>query len=86
MSQIRTILQDNKLDKIMFDEAEQAIKDYIAKEMADEYRRGYNDNARDCYCNSPGATEGVLAHHHLMDDGKSHNIRPEFQRQRLEKA
>jgi len=40
------------------------------------YRKGYNDNARDCYCNSPGATEGVLPHKHLLDDGESHNIRP----------
>ena len=49
------------------------------EQLKDEaYRKGYNDNARDCYCDSPGATDGVLAHHHLMDDGKSYNIRPDI--------
>ena len=49
----------------------------ITTMLNEAYRKGYNDNARDCYCDSPGATEGVLAHHHLMDDGKSHDIRPD---------
>ena len=49
----------------------------ITTQKQEAYRQGYNDNARNCYCDSPGATEGVLPHKHLMDDGESHDIRPE---------
>jgi hypothetical protein len=54
------------------------LKQSITTLLEREYRKGYNDNARDCYCDSPGVTDGVLPHHHLMDDGKSHNIRPDI--------
>lgn len=43
-----------------------------------EYQKGYNDNARNCYCDSPGATQGVIPHHHLITDGESHDIRPDI--------
>lgn len=36
------------------------------------YRKGYNDNARDCPCDK----FSVKPHQHLMDDGKSYNISP----------
>lgn len=47
---------------------------------AEAYRQGYNDNAKNCYCDSPGATEGVIPHKHIMGDGESHDIRPDVQR------
>ena len=31
----------------------------ITTQKQEAYRQGYNDNARNCYCDSPGATEGV---------------------------
>jgi len=60
-------------------EARSLIQSEISKREQQAYNKGYNDNARDCYCDSPGATEGVLAHHHLATDGESHNIRPDVQ-------
>lgn len=57
----------------------QALTSWKDKEVMAAYRQGYNDNSRDCYCDSPGATEGVLAHRHLMDDGESHNIKPDVE-------
>lgn len=56
----------------------QAILTHIDTVCREAYRKGYNDNARDCYCDSPGATDGVITHHHLLDDGESHNIRPDL--------
>lgn len=44
--------------------------------IADREREAYNSNARDCFCDSPGATENVIPHHHLITDGESHDIRP----------
>ena len=54
------------------------LKALIANQVKEAYKKGYNDNARNCYCDSPGATEGVLPHKHLMDDGESHDIRPDI--------
>jgi hypothetical protein len=39
-----------------------------------EYRHGYNDNARDCFCED----FKLAPHHHLLDDGVSHNIKPDI--------
>lgn len=39
-----------------------------------EYRRGYNDNARDCMCDALP----MSPHHHLMDDGESRHIKPDI--------
>lgn len=64
-------------DKIDYDATEK-IKALISDQVAEAYRKGYNDNARDCYCDSKGATEGILPHKHLMDDGESHAIRPDI--------
>jgi hypothetical protein len=55
-----------------------ALLAWVNDEKEKAYRKGYNDNARDCYCDSPGATEGVIPHHHLMDDGKSYKILPDI--------
>ena len=38
-----------------------------------EYRKGYNDNARDCFCED----FKLAPHHHLIDDGESHDIKPD---------
>jgi len=46
--------------------------------LIEAYRKGYNDNARDCYCDSKKAIESIIPHKHLMDDGKSHSIRPDI--------
>ena len=62
-----------------YEKAIQALTSWKDKEVMAAYRQGYNDNSRDCYCDSPGATEGVLAHRHLMDDGESHNIKPDVE-------
>lgn len=40
----------------------------------ESYRKGYNDNARDCFCDAFPLTP----HRHLMDDGESHDIRPDI--------
>jgi len=61
------------------EEIAKALTSWKDKEVMASYRQGYNDNSRDCYCDSPGATEGVLAHRHLMDDGESHNIKPDVE-------
>jgi len=50
----------------------------IANQVREAYRKGYNDNARDCYCRSVEAPKSVLPHKHLMDDGESHAIRPDI--------
>ena len=60
------------------EEARVDIRKLIANQVKEAYKKGYNDNARNCYCDSPGATEGVLPHKHLMDDGESHDIRPDI--------
>lgn len=60
--------------------AEQTIKaaiqahiDTVCREaVMDAYENGYNDNARDCYCDG-----GTIPHKHLLDDGESHDIRPD---------
>lgn len=58
--------------------AEKRLKPAIVAKFEEQYRKGYNANSRDCYCDSLGATEGVLPHRHLMSDGKSYNIRPDL--------
>ena len=64
------------------DRAKQELNDLFTrklKEAVEEaYRRGYNDNARNCYCDSPGATEGVLPHKHLLTDETSVELRPDI--------
>jgi hypothetical protein len=57
-------------------EAKQAIQSIITTQKQEAYIQGYNDNARDCYCDSKKAIESLIPHHHLMDDGESHDIRP----------
>ena len=57
-------------------EAKQAIQSLITTQKQEAYIQGYNDNARDCYCDSKKAIESLIPHHHLMDDGESHDIRP----------
>lgn len=54
--------------------------EHVSQAVNKAYQKGYNDNSRDCYCDSPGATEGVLSHRHLADDGESHNIKPDINR------
>jgi len=54
------------------------IKQAILQKLQEEYKRGYNDNARDCYCDSTKVIESLRPHKHLMDDGKSHDIRPDL--------
>jgi hypothetical protein len=46
--------------------------------IAKAYFNGYNDNARDCYCDSKKAIESIIPHKHLMDDGESHDIKPDI--------
>lgn len=58
--------------------AKQSIHALIADQVREAYRKGYNDNARDCYCDSTKVIESLIPHKHLMDDGKSHNIRPDL--------
>lgn len=41
--------------------------------VEESYKRGFNDNARDCYCG-----DSQLPHRHLKDDGKSHRIQPDI--------
>jgi hypothetical protein len=55
----------------------QALTLLLERRETEAYIKGYNANSRDCYCDSPGATEGVIPHRHLSDDGKSYNIRPD---------
>ena len=55
-------------------EATNTIQVLIAK----AYFNGYNDNARDCYCDSKKAIESIIPHKHLMDDGESHDIKPDI--------
>ena len=44
----------------------------VATQIQEAYRKGHNDNARDCYCDSAKVIESLIPHKHLMDDGKSH--------------
>ena len=53
-------------------EVKAQVEDYIATQTKEAYRKGYNDNARDCYCDSTKVIESLIPHKHLMDDGKSH--------------
>ena len=57
-------------------EAKAQVEDYIAAQTKEAYRKGYNDNARDCYCDSTKLIESLIPHKHLLDDDKIHNIRP----------
>lgn len=63
------------------DEAKQAINDYIKQLTKEAYRDGYNDNARICECNMLT----IAPHMHLLDDGKSHKIVPDIQREEQKK-
>ena len=63
---------------ILAEEIYKRIEPLILQDRERAYQQGYNDNARDCYCDSPGATEGVLPHRHLMTDETSSDIRPEL--------
>lgn len=78
MSKLSEILEDcfEAYPAGYFD-TERAVKEveaYYTDKLEAEYRRGYNDNARDCFCDNVP----FKPHHHLMDDGKSHNIRPDI--------
>lgn len=56
------------------------LQNHINKQVEEAYRKGYNANARDCFCdkaNYRGFSEKV-PHHHLMTDDKSHPIRPDI--------
>jgi hypothetical protein len=44
----------------------------ILTKLEQQYRKGYNDNARDCTC-----ADMDIEHKHLIDDGQSYNIRPD---------
>ena len=59
---------------------EQKLKKAIQTLIDQAYRKGYNDNSRDCLCDSVdyrGFTERV-PHRHLMDDGESYDIKPDI--------
>ena len=66
------------LSEFAADEAKQAIRQLVAEQERVSYSKGYNDNARNCYCDSPGATEGVLAHKHLLTNEVSSDVRPDI--------
>jgi hypothetical protein len=75
-----SFITKNKVRVSEFDTIKAEAVQKLVTLAESEYRRGYNDNARDCYCDEVsyrGFTERV-AHHHLMDDGESHPIRPEL--------
>lgn len=57
------------------DQAIGRLLSLIEQREAESYRRGYNDNARDCSCDESPASP----HQHLMDDGKSHDIKPQLE-------
>lgn len=63
---------DHSLDEWR-DNSIKAILNLFDQYSNSEYRRGYNANARDCYC---GGSD--IPHHHLLDDGESYNVRPNF--------
>lgn len=61
------------------DQAEAAIQALIYQEVEKAYRKGYNDNARDCYCKDSQVFPGSqIPHHHLLTDGESHSIKPDI--------
>lgn len=64
--------------EIPIDDLMDIIELFIANQVREAYRKGYNDNARDCYCDSAKVIESLIPHKHLMDDGKSHDIRPDL--------
>lgn len=43
------------------------LKALIANQVKEAYRKGYNDNARDCYCRSVEAPKSVLPHKQIDD-------------------
>lgn len=43
--------------------------------VEEAYRHGYNDNARDCFCGGSS-----IPHKHLIDDGKSYEIKPDLRK------
>jgi len=55
----------------------QALLTSVEERIKEAYRRGYNDNARDCYC-WQYLPDNVVSHKHLLDDGESHAIRPDI--------
>lgn len=59
-------------------EVKAQVEDYIAAQTKEAYRKGYNDNARDCYCGQ-NIPDNFMPHRHLLGDGKSHDIRPDIQ-------
>lgn len=56
------------------DRLEALITAKLKEVEREAYRHGYNDNARDCNCDK----FSIKPHHHLLDDGKSHSIKPDI--------
>lgn len=66
-------IAEKKLDEIMND-----LQSELEKREREAYKKGYNDNAKNCYCDSLGALEGVLPHKHLLTNEESSLIRPDI--------
>jgi hypothetical protein len=75
-----------KLSVTRYEELDEPTKQFDRDEvkkvkplLEEAYRNGYNDNARDCYCDG-----GSIPHKHLLDDGDSHNLKPDLKEARHE--